>query len=161
MGGLEYLTWLGEDGAQRHTLLVAASTYRLFAGMAASGEEGMEELTATPKVVLSRRLRESLEWANTTLVGGDAVEAARSMKDDGDVALRTIGSPNLCRLLLEAGILDSATGADRICDGWPDVALEDVETRTFDGKLQLFDFAPAVLGGPPTVPEPPAAELVS
>lgn len=169
MGGPEYFAWLGEDGAQRHTLLMGANTYRLFAGMAASGEEGMEELTATPKVVFSRNLHEPLDWANTTLVTGDAVEAVRSMKEDGDVALRTIGSPSLCRSLLEAGLVDryrvvvfpvvnGATGADRMYDGWPDVALEVVETRTFDGRLQMFEFAPTVLDGPPAAPEPSAAE---
>jgi hypothetical protein len=119
------------DGVQRPTLLVGASTYRLFVGTAASGEEGIKELTV------------------------------RSMKEDGDVAPRTIGSPSLCRSLLEAGRVDRATGADRIYDGWPDVALEVAETRTFDGGLQLFEFAPTVLDGPPAVPEPSAADLVS
>jgi len=167
MGGPEYFAWLGEDGAQDFTLLMGARTYRMFADFAASGQQDLQELTATPKVVFSRHLHEPLAWANTTLVGGDAVEAVRSMKNDADVALRTLGSPSLCRSLLKAGLVDryrvvvfpvvnGATGADRMYDGWPDVALEVIETRTFDGRLQLFEYKPTVLDGPPTLVEPEA-----
>jgi dihydrofolate reductase len=135
---------------------MGANTYRLFAGF---GEEGMEELTARPKIVFSRSMKEPLAWENTTLADGDAVETVRAMKQDG-VPLRTIGSPSLCRSLLEAGLVDryrvvifpvvnGATGRDRMYDGWPDVALDLVTTRTFDGALQLFEFVPTVLAGPP------------
>ena len=41
------------------------------------------------------------------------------------------------------------TGRERIYDGYPDLALELVESRTFDGKLQLLEFVPTVLDGPP------------
>lgn len=167
MGGQEYFAWLEQDGAQEFTLLMGAKTYRMFADFAASGQEDMQQLTESPKVVFSRRLQEPLDWANTTLVDGDAVEAVRSMKNDGDVGLRTLGSPSLCRSLLAAGLVDryrvvvfpvvnGATGADRMYDGWPDVALEVVETRTFDGKLQLFEYAPTVLDRPPAPVEPTA-----
>jgi hypothetical protein len=44
-----------------------------------------------------------------------------------------------------------ATGTDRIFDGYPDVALEMVATRTFDGRLQLLEYVPTVLTGPPGV----------
>ncbi len=42
-----------------------------------------------------------------------------------------------------------ATGQDRIYDGWPDVALEMVASRTFDGRLQCLEYVPTVLSGPP------------
>lgn len=160
MGGPEYFAWLGEDGEQEFTLLMGATTYRLFADFAASGEQEVQALTDTRKVVFSRHLEEPLEWANTTLVDGDAVEAVRAMKDGEDVALRSLGSPSLARSLLEAGLVDryrvvvfpvvnGATGDDRMYDGWPDVALEVVQSRTFDGRLQLFEYVPTVLDGPP------------
>ncbi len=167
MAGPEYLAWLAEDGAQRYTLLMGANTYRIFAEFAASGQEEMEELTTIPKIVFSRSLREPLDWANTTLVDGEAVEVVRSMKEVGDVELRTLGSPSLCRHLLEAGLVDryrvvvfpvvnGATGEVRMYDGWPDVTLDVVATRTFDRKLQLFEFVPTVLDGPPTSSGPTA-----
>jgi hypothetical protein len=46
-------------------------------------------------------------------------------------------------------VITGATGKDRIFDGYPDIALELVETRTFDGRLQLLEYVPTVLDGPP------------
>ncbi|MFE5292618.1 dihydrofolate reductase family protein [Isoptericola sp. NPDC056618] len=159
MGGPDYFAFLEEDGRQEYTTLLGATTYRLFAGFAETGEEEMAEVTARPKVVFSRTLTEPLGWANTTLVAGDAVEAVRAMKQD-DVALRTIGSPSLCRSLLRAGLVDrvrvvvfpvvnGATGHDRLYDGWPDVRLDLLQHRTLDGRLPLLEYAPTVLDGPP------------
>lgn len=161
MGGPEYFAWLGEDAAAPYTLLMGTNTYHQFAGMVAGGEDGLDELTAVPKIVFSSSLTEPLDWANSTLVATDAVAAVRSLKQSGDTELRTIGSPTLCRSLLEAGLVDryrvvvfpvvnGATGADRMYDGWPDVALKLIETRTFDNSLQLFEYVPTVLDAPPT-----------
>ena len=36
-----------------------------------------------------------------------------------------------------------------IFDDYPDVALELVQSRTFDGRLQLLEYIPTVLDGPP------------
>jgi dihydrofolate reductase len=113
-----------------------------------------------PKVVFSNTLTEPLEWANSTLVTQNPVEAVREMKSTGTTSLRTIGSLTLCRSLLSAGLADrfrvvvfpvitGATGRDRIYDGYPDVALEMVDSRTFDGRLQLLEYVPTVLDGPP------------
>jgi dihydrofolate reductase len=98
--------------------------------------------------------------ASTTLVRGDAVEAVRAMKEEGSGILSTLGSISLCRSLLKAGLVDrfrvvvfpvitGATGAERIYDGYPDVALDRVTTRTFDGRIQLLEGTPRVLTAPP------------
>jgi dihydrofolate reductase len=94
-------------------------------------------------------------------VNGRAVEAVADMKADG-ISMRTIGSVALCRSLLKAGLVDrfrlvvfpvitGSTGTDRIYDGYPDVALELVASRTFDGRLQLLEYVPTVLASPPGV----------
>ena len=112
------------------------------------------------KVVFSSTLRAPLSWANTRLVDGDAAEAVRAMKEEGDTELRTLGSLSLCRTLIAAGLVDrfrvvvfpvvtGVTGRERIYDGYPDLALDLVESRTFDGRLQLLEFIPTVLEGPP------------
>jgi hypothetical protein len=36
-------------------------------------------------------------------------------------------------------------------DGYPDVTLDLVESRTFDGRLQLLEYVPTVLDRPPGV----------
>jgi dihydrofolate reductase len=161
MGGPEYFAWLEEDaGAHSYTALMGATTYRLFAGFVDSGEEDMTGLTALDKVVFSSTLEEPLAWANTRLVRGDAVEEVSAMKQDGDMSLRTIGSLSLCRSLLRAGLVDrfrvvvfpvvnGATGREHFYTGWPDVVLEPVDHRTLDGRLQMMEYVPRIVDGPP------------
>ena len=171
--GPEYMAWLSEQPAV--TYLMGANTYRLMSGFAAgelpAGQdeldveeaETMDELTRASKIVFSTSLEEPLTWANSTLVRGDAVDAVRAMKDDGAGLLSTIGSLSLCRSLLRAGLVDrfrvvmfpvitGATGAERIYDGYPDVALDMIDSRTFDGRIQLVEYRPRVLTHPPLDP---------
>jgi len=168
MEGPEYLGWLGEQ--EEHTALMGATTYRLMSGFAAQApdEAGMAELAALPKVVFSASLEGPLSWPNTELVSGDAVDAVRAMKEQGRRPLRTLGSLALSRSLLRAGLVDryrvvvfpvitGVTGRDRIFDGYPDVALELVDHRTFDGRLQMLEYVPTVLAGPPGAGETPGA----
>lgn len=168
--GPEYLAWLEEEGHKECTYLLGANTYRLMSGMseeAAAGGSGFSEeegasltgLAAVPKVVFSSTLRGPLGWPNSTLVRGDAVDAVKELKRKGTHPLSTLGSLSLCRSLLNAGLVDrfrlvvfpvitGRTGRERIFDGYPDVALEMVDSRTFDGRLQLLDYVPTVLDGP-------------
>jgi len=170
--GPEYLAWLGQQPERDYTILMGANTYRLMSGFAAefqtseteeaSGDEGasLAELTQASKVVFSSTLQPPLSWANTRLISEDAVEAVREMKREGNSPMRTLGSLTLCRSLLKAGLVDrfrvvvfpvitGSTGRDRIYDGYPDVALDMVASRTFDGRLQLLEYVPTVLAGPP------------
>jgi dihydrofolate reductase len=171
--GPEYLAWLGQQPERDYLILMGRNTYELMSRFAAEAEASEDEATdeddsfaelgAQTKVVFSSTLQEPLSWANTRLIRGDAVEAVREMKQDGTRPMRTIGSLTLCRSLLEAGLVDrfrvvvfpvitGSTGRDRIYDGYPDVALEMVNGRTFDGRLQLLEYAPTVLAGPPNPP---------
>jgi dihydrofolate reductase len=168
--GPEYLGWLDEQTESAYTTLMGANTYQLMSGFAAQFESesdgtdeasALAELTAAPKVVFSATLQSPLSWANTRLVSGSAEETVEEMKRDG-VSMRTLGSVALCRSLLKAGMVDrfrvivfpvitGSTGSDRIYDGYPDVALEMVASRTFDGRTQLLEYIPTVLSGPPGV----------
>ena len=158
--GPEYLGWLGETPEKDYTVLLGANTYRLMSRFAAEGEPDTDVLADMSKVVFSNTLQDPLSWPNTQLVDGDAVEAVRGMKESGSASMRTIGSLALCRSLLEAGLADrfrvvvfpvvtGVTGSERIYDGWPDVALEMINSRTFDGRTQLLEYVPTVLDGPP------------
>jgi riboflavin biosynthesis pyrimidine reductase len=66
----------------------------------------------------------------------------------------------LSRSLLRSGLVDrfrvvifpvitGATGSGRIYDEYPDVALDMVDSRTFDGRIQLVEYRPRVLEHPP------------
>ena len=46
-------------------------------------------------------------------------------------------------------VITGRTGSERIYDGYPDVALELVNSRTFDGRAQLLEYIPTVLEDPP------------
>ena len=164
MEGPEYLAWTRSEAENEHTALMGATTYRLMSGFAAEmpDDPDFAAMTALPKVVFSSTLKPPLAWANTELVAGDPVEVVQNMKRHDSRPLRTIGSLTLCRSLLEAGVVDrfrvvifpvitGATGRERIFDGYPDVALDLVESRTFDGRLQLLEYVPTVLDGPPGV----------
>ena len=158
--GPEYLAWLGEQPEADYTVLMGATTYRVMSGFAAEGEPGTDVLAGMSKVVFSTTLSEPLSWANTQLVARDPVEAVREMKAKGSKSMRTIGSLTLCRSLLSAGLVDrfrvvvvpvitASSGRERIYDGYPDVALEMISSRTFDGRIQLLEYIPTILTGPP------------
>lgn len=123
-------------------------------------EASVHGLTGASNVVFSASLEEPLTWANTTLVRDHAVEVVPAIKQDGSGLLNTIGSISLCRSLLRGRLVDrfrivifpvitGATGAERIYHGYPDVALELIDSRTFDGRIQLVECRPRVLEHPP------------
>jgi dihydrofolate reductase len=157
--GPEYLGWLEQNLATEHTLLMGANTYRLMHGFAAARSEGVDALGAVPKIVFSKTLTAPLEWDNSTLVRGDAVQAVRKLKETSDRQLWTLGSLSLSRALITAGLADrfrvvvfpvitGKTGNERIYDGYPDLALDLIETRTFDQGTQLLEYRPRLLDAP-------------
>ena len=146
LAGPEYLAWLADQPEASYTLLMGATTYRLMHGFASSGEPGTDALADMSKVVFSTTLSER--------------RRLREMKDTGSTSMRTLGSLSLCRSLVTAGLVDrfrvvvfpvitGSTGRDRIYDGYPDVSLEMISSRTFDGRLQLLEYRPTVLAAPP------------
>lgn len=168
--GPEYLEWLDEQ--PEVTYLMGANTYRLMSSFS-MGEmpDGTDEfrpeeqasvdaLTLAEKIVFSSSLDEPLAWANSSVVRGEAVDAVRTMKSEDSGLLSTLGSLSLCRSLLEAGLVDrfrvgifpvitGATGAERIYDDYPDVALEMISSQTLDGQIQIVEYRPTVLDQPP------------
>ena len=169
--GPEYLAWLEQEGEKGRTIIMGANTYRLMSSMseeAAAGGAGfpadesssLTGLEAMPKIIFSSTLRAPLAWPNSKLVTGDAVEAVTQLKRAETGTLGTLGSLSLCRTLLTAGLVDrfrlvvfpvitGQTGRERIYDGYPDISLTMVDSRTFDGRLQLLEYVPTVLSGPP------------
>ena len=166
--GPEYLAWLGEAPERNHTVLMGRKTYQLMYGFSSAAGSGAQDRDAerstidplgrVQKVVFSSTLNAPLAWANSRLVRGDAAESVQAMKRDG-VSMRTIGSLSVCRSLLTAGLVDrfrvvvfpvitGRTGRERIYDGYPDVKLDLIDARTFDGRIQLLDYVPTLLASP-------------
>lgn len=167
--GPEYMAWLGEIEATEgaYTMIMGANTYRVMselmsgvdANLSPDEAESGDVMMKASKIVFSSTLKEPLSWQNTRLISSDAVEAVRQLKADG-TSLRTLGSLSLCRSLLKAGLVDrfrvgifpvitGATGSERIYDGYPDVALDMISSKTFDGRILMLEYKPRVLSGPP------------
>jgi dihydrofolate reductase len=151
--GPELMAWLEEKLAEDHTIVMGATTYREMSEIVAGGDDPtFERMAEIPKVVFSSTLKPPLTWANTR-VEEDAVTTLRTMKSQDATPLRTMGSISLNATLLREGLVDllqivvfpvvtGVSGQKPIFAGWPDLDLELVSTRTFDGRMQLFRYVP-------------------
>ena len=160
--GPEYLAWLNEDSLAADGLvyLMGANTYRIMSPWAGKNtDDASLALDAARKVVFSSTITEPLSWNNTELVTGDAIAAVRKMKEDESLRLSTLGSVSLSRSLVAAGLVDrlrvvvfpvltGKTGKEPVFEGYPDLSLELVESRSFDTGTQLLEYIPTVLDGP-------------
>jgi dihydrofolate reductase len=102
---------IGEDMARTGALLFGRRTWD---GMAAAwpgraGDPYADQMNAIPKYVASRTLsadEASSRWNNTTLLGGDALDAIRALKDQDGDALLVWGSPSLSQQLVAHDLVD-------------------------------------------------------
>lgn len=143
----------GED----QTLVFGANTYRAMAHFAAAagGNPNFASLDAARKVVISRTLEEPLALENSTLIAQDALDAVPRLKAESPVPLRSHGSISMNRALLAAGLVDrlevivfpiitGASGSNPILASLPDIDLELVDSRLFDGRMQQLIYVPTV-----------------
>jgi dihydrofolate reductase len=65
-------------------------------------------LNHTQKYVVSRTL-ETASWEPTTVISGEVAEAVTDLKADGEGAIVMLGSGQLARSLLAAGLVDGLT----------------------------------------------------
>jgi dihydrofolate reductase len=154
--GPEYMAWLEEKLAEDHVIVMGANTYRTMSQIVAEEQDPtFARMAEISKVVFSKTLEPPLTWANTEVVAEDAVSALRRMKQKGSAPMRTLGSISLNKALLRAGLVDTLqlvvfpvvtgeSGVDPIYTDWPDLDLDLVGTRTFDGRLQLFEYVPTL-----------------
>ena len=143
-------------GEKDQTLVFGANTYRLMQQFAPTEDDpSSAPLKAARKIVISRTLAEPLTWENTTLIAEDALDAVPRLKADSPVPLRCHGSISMNRALLAAGLVDrlevmvfpiitGASGEDPILAGVPDIDLELVDSRLFDGRVQQLVYVPTV-----------------
>jgi dihydrofolate reductase len=95
-----------DETLETEALLLGRITYESFAG-AWPERDGpfADKFNSMPKYVVSSTL-ESPEWNNTTVLTGDAVEAASKLKEDVGGILQVPGSLRLVQALLEADLVD-------------------------------------------------------
>ena len=148
--------------SEEQRMVFGANTYRLFAHFLATEPEDSEvrdpwvtRMVNRPAVVVSNTLEEPLDWADGTVMSGDAVDVVARLKEESDVPLRSHGSLALNRALLGAGLVDRVqitifpvitgeNGAAPIFEGAADFDLELLESRTLDGNIQELTYRPAL-----------------
>ena len=97
----------GFDGKDRE-LVLGRKTYQIFEGYWPYQPEDdpiARTLNAAKKHVASRTLK-SLQWNNSSVLGGDIVSAITALKDRPGYDLQIIGSGNLIQTLQAASLID-------------------------------------------------------
>jgi dihydrofolate reductase len=104
------MRWVVETVSSAGGFLLGRGTYDIFAGhwpKAGDEEQALAQpLNTKPKYVASRRLTEPLEWQNSSLFSGDAVDAVRALKGEDGGDLVVLGSAQLVQVLMQAGLVD-------------------------------------------------------
>ena len=149
--------WMGEFMGKPFDLLLGRKTYEIFAAYwpHARDEPGAEQLNAATKYVASRTL-DSVDWENSQLLEGDAVNAIAHLKEQEGPDLQVHGSSNLIQTLLRHGLIDEfrvwifpvvlGSGKRLFGGGAPKTAMQLVDaTKTVRG-LVILTYTPAVGG---------------
>jgi dihydrofolate reductase len=147
---------------EKQQMVFGANTFRLFVEMLASSTEESDvrdpwvtRMVNLPAIVVSTSLQGTLEWADATVVNGDAVDVVARLKEESAVPLRSHGSLSMNRALMAAGLVDRVqvtlfpvitgeNGSDPIFQGAADFDLELIETRTLDGDIQELTYRPTL-----------------
>ena len=147
---------------EEQRMVFGANTYRLFVEMLASSSEESEvrdpwvtRMVSLPAIVVSTTLEAPLDWADGTVMSGDAVDVVARLKEESDVPLRSHGSLSMNRALMAAGLVDRVqvtlfpvitgqTGLNPVFAGAADFDLELLEHHTLDGRTQELIYRPTL-----------------
>jgi dihydrofolate reductase len=148
--------------SEEQRMVFGANTYRQFAQMLASSTEESEvrdpwvtRMVTLPAIMVSTTLEAPLDWADATVMSGDAVDVVARLKEESEVPLRSHGSLSMNRALMAAGLVDRVqvtlfpvitgqNGSEPIFQGAADFDLELIETRTLDGNIQELIYRPTL-----------------
>jgi dihydrofolate reductase len=144
-------------------MVLGGTTFREFVAMLAASTSADDDvrdpwvtrLRELPATVVSSTLEGPVDWPDATVVGGDAVEIVRRLKEESPVPLRSHGSLSLNRALMTAGLVDrlqltifpvisGRTGTAPVLAGAADLDLELLEQRTLDGNIQELVYRPTL-----------------
>ena len=165
-GGFELGGWhmqFGDDDTTADALetiddsdgfLLGRRTYEIFASYwpsAPADNPFTERMNRLEKYVVSETLDE-VEWTNSTLLEGDAVDAVAELKAQPGKDLQVLGSGELVRTLMEHDLVDEYTlvidpivlgsGKRLFGEGVPTTTLELVEVVTTDTGSVILTYRP-------------------
>jgi dihydrofolate reductase len=135
---------VGAQSAAADTMLLGRVTYEDFAVYWSdkAGDGGLGDFfNDTPKLVASRTLK-SVDWKNSTLISGNAVEELSRLKQTDGKNINIVGSMGLVRSLLIGGVLDElellvhpvvvGNGTKLFPDGTAQQSLKLLRSATFE-----------------------------
>jgi dihydrofolate reductase len=134
-------------------LLLGRTTYEGFAAAwpGRTDEQGFaDRMNSMPKHVATRT-RTELDW-NAHVLQGDAVDAVRRLKEQGDANYLIYGSPTLVNALAPHGLIDEyrlmtfpvvVGSGRRLFDEGPQVALRLADSWTTTTGVAILTYVPA------------------
>ncbi len=146
----------GEGMGKASGLLLGRRTYEIFAAYWPNQGDDVPFagfLNRVPKYVASRTLSEPLEWNNARLLNGDAVEAVRALKAEGEGDLVVLGSGEFAQTLIGNQLIDEysiwieplvlGTGKRLLRDGLPKMSLELIDSVMSSTGVVMLTYRPA------------------
>jgi dihydrofolate reductase len=167
-GGFEHGGWQGpyfddaagkaifEGMAASDGFLLGRKTYEIFAAFwpsAPADDPLAETINSLPKYVVSKSLKEPLEWNNSHLIKGDVAEGIAKLKAQPGKDLQVIGSGDLAQTLMEHDLVDEyrlmvhpivlGSGRRLFRDGSATTALRLVDSTTTGTGVLILTYQPA------------------
>jgi len=103
----EIARFKGEESAASDALLLGRVTYEGFAAVwPESEDEGADYFNGVRKYVVSKTLKEPLEWNNSTLIEDDVVEEITDLKRQDGKDITVHGSATLVQTLMRHALVD-------------------------------------------------------
>ncbi len=150
--GASVVSWMARAGG----VLLGRKTYEIFAGywptVTDPDNPVASQLNSLPKYVASTTLS-SVDWNNSTLLGGDVVSEVTKLKEREGGELQVHGSSELLQTLIGADLVDEyllyyfpvhlGTGKKLFRDGAPARALKLLDSRTTSTGVIIAHYEPA------------------
>lgn len=150
--GPDLANWVRTEINQPQVILMGRNTYVALSGFAAEAPDPLSaRMRELPKLVFSRTLDGPLAWKNTRVIAGDLAQEIRALKQQGGDPIRSFGSIQLVKGMMELGLVDrlrlmvfplilGSTGREPIHAGYPRTALQLVGTKVLDSRLVLLEY---------------------
>jgi len=141
--------------AASDALLLGRLTYEQMAAYwpnQSGGVPMVDYINSVTKFVVSRTLKEPLEWNNSTLIRGDVAEQIVELKQQPGKDITILGSGALVRMLLQEDLLDElrlmvhpivmGSGERLFEEGGDSKTLELVDSKTFKTGVVYLTYRP-------------------
>lgn len=152
--GAELSSWVQTETNRAQVILMGRHTYVALAHFAAEATDPHSvRMREIPKLVFSNTLKEPLAWNNTRVIAGDLAQQIGELKQQAGDPIRTFGSMQLVRGLLQLGLVDrlrlmvfplilGEAGREFIYAEFQRTALNLVGTKVLDSRLILLEYEP-------------------